>query len=736
MINGLVVGGTTNLTPLGMDGGGWVTGIDIAADGYMVCRNDTVDCHVRGPNDTSWRALLKPGVTYPLANQIYINPAQRCYAICIAPSNSLVLYICAMGRMWKTVDRGFTLTLLTGFKSNTIDVNMSYNVISNARIGGQHMRVSPTNPLNVGFVHPVDGLYYSTDGGTTWTLSTSVVAPTDYTGGNIYFVSDTDVWVTTKGHQPYHSTTGVNGTFTAVTGGPTSCASISGGGGKVYFIGDGANSDTQCYVWGGAAFTTPVNATGYSVAVNPSLTNKVIITGTGGAMSVSTDTGVTFAATTVSQPKIAHDVPYLGYVNSGFLSLGATCYHPTLDRLFITCGLGVFYLVNPPLTSSNNLISITLGIRQMLPLDVTITPNGKTLIPVMDKAAFIFTRANVTQQASRCGPDVAQALRQAGAIDYALDDENYLVMVYSPFSGNNLGSISTDGGTTWTAMPTIPNYTNSVGALVTFYAGNLAVSAKRNMVWCSSNNSGGSCANGVQYTTDGGTTWAASVFGASVNMTGATWHNNRTYRRHIVSADKGTSGVFYIFCNGLDGGGGVTDLAQLGLWKSTNSGANFTKIRTGHFDNYSVDFYHGKLRCVPGKPGHMFWASGPSGSYPQTPATLQLRFTADDWATTNTITGWTTVDDIAIGAPAPGAAYGALYAVAWRGGVYGLWRSIDFTPATFATATWQLQETWLLNRPDDTNMIAADPGVFGRVVVGITSGGGGVGDNIDLATGT
>ena len=302
MRNGTTIGGTITLTPLGMDGGGWVTGIDIANDGYMVTRNDTNNSAVRGPNDTTWRELFKPGTTFPNTYQIYQNPVQNTYEVCISPSNSLILYAAAMGRLWKTTDRGFNWTLLTGFKTGSLDTTMNWS--GGERLGGQHMRVSPTVSNNVGFCHPVDGFYYSTDGGTTWTKNAVIPAPTTTAGGCIYFVSDTDVWVVMKGAGAYHSTTGVSGTFALVSGGPLACSSIAGGGGKVYFAGNSLEADTQLYVWNGTAFSQPTGVDsfsttlpviGMSVAVSAANTAKVIVTNEGGTQWVSLDTGATWS---------------------------------------------------------------------------------------------------------------------------------------------------------------------------------------------------------------------------------------------------------------------------------------------------------------------------------------------------------------------------------------------------------------------------------------------------------
>lgn len=727
--------GVSKLQDGGLSGGGWVTGLDIANDGWMVCRNDTTPGHIRGPSDTKWREMFVPGVTYPNADATFKNPASRTYEVAIAPSNSSILFAHSGGFMWKSTDQAFTWTKQTGFKAGAIDVNVTAG--GNTRLGGQHLRISPTNPLNVGFIHPIDGLYASTDGGTTWTLSASVTAPTGSAGGCIHFVSDTDVWIVTNGNLVRRSTTGVAGTFATVASGPSVCAAISSGAGNVYFVGDTTGADTQLFMWNGTVFSQPAGVTGFGVAVNPTTTSKIIVLTVGGGVWTSTNTGAAWSQTTIIYAKQCDDVPYLGRVSSAYLALGFCRFHPTLDRLFVTCGIGVLYIDSLPGTTATQYVSITKGIRQMLCQDVVISPNGTTMIPVQDKAGFVFSRANVLKQANNQIPDNTQTLRMGGGMDYARDNESYLAAVYTQ---GDVASLSANGGSTWAAMPTIPTFTHTSGGVIAFYAGNIAISNASNMIWVSSSNQGGGVSiGGVKYTLNGGTTWLNPTFGASVNMTGAMWHNTYTTRRRIVQAYKGTAGVFYLFCNGIDGSASAADLACLGMWKSTDGGVTFAKIRAGHFVTYSVDYYQSKLKLNNAAPGHAFWVQGATNNYPAAPYSGGLFFTNDDWVTTysavGALAGWSEPDDIALGAPAPGAAYPSLYVLGWRTAVFGLYACFDFNPSTRA-GTWVLCEQWLNGKFDNDSAISADPTVFGRVVIGLASGGITVGDYTDVASAT
>jgi len=730
--------GTIKYTPIGMGAGGYVDGLDIADDGWMCTRNDTTVGHIRGPDDLVWRQVFIAGGNLPNADILFKNPAQRTFEICFAPSNSMIMYAASGGFMKKSTDRGATWTKLTGYKAGAVDTTLSSFANENARHGGARLRVSPTNPLNVGLIHPTEGLYYSTNGGTTWTLSASVLAPTSSAAGVIHFASDTEVWIVTNGNPVRRSTTGVGGTFTAITGGPSVAASISSGGGNVYIVGNSnLDADTQMFMYSAGAFTQPSGIMGGAVMVRPSLTSTVSVIRIGGMFHHSTNSGVAWSTADFVLSKKADDVPYLGRSLSDFLALGQARYHPTLNRIIIANGIGVFNLDTIPPVSGTKVTSISKGIEMMLPMDVVISPNGMTMIPAQDKAAFVFTRANIKQGAEKQAPNNNLTLRMGctGGIDYARDNENYIAMAYV-FGA--VADISTDAGKTFTTMPTIPTFTHNTEGVFTFTGGGIAVSNAGNMVWVSTSSTGPATNNAVKYTTDGGTTWANPIF-AGVSMLGAHWNHSYPFRRRILQAYKGAAGVFYIFCNGT-GIGDALDIAQTGLWKSTDGGANFVKTKAGHFVSYPADFWQAKLRLNNNQSGHFFWVQGATNNYPVTPYAGGLYFSNNDGANTystgTALAGWSEPDDIALGAKlATSQVYETLYCIGWRGGAYGVYMCIDFDPAT-RNGTWTLTKEWIMGKPDNDCVLGADPTVPGRIVVAVASGGAEVGEYVDTAAGT
>jgi photosystem II stability/assembly factor-like uncharacterized protein len=715
--------GTAKFNLMGMDGGGWVTGIDIADDGTMVCRNDTFGAHVRRPGDSEWTGIFRIGETYPERDYVFKNPAHWCYEVCIAPTNSRVIYASAKGFLWKSTDGGAAMVRLTGFKRGNVDVTMYFGAIDNARLGGQHMRVDPVGSAVVAFGHPVDGLYYTTDGGARWTRHPDIPAPGSTIGISLIFDRESGVvngqtqtvYAVVAGKGTYQSVSGISGRFVRMADGPTVASSLATGGGKLYITGEGLASDSQLWIWSGTAWSKPSGVSAMGVAVRPSMPQVVIAMTIGGGMFASSDAGASWTTPDYPWTFIAEDVPWLGWTKADYFAFGAFVFHPVLDRLIAANGIGVFSMDNPPLTRpapKKQWVSLTKGIQQLIPMEVAAAPNGRVHVAVMDRAVFSFDRDNCAAQASRHGPDNLVTLRQGTSVDYAAGDPNYVVCVY--LGGGSI-THSRDGGRSWAPLPTVPNFVHPTEGSVPFYAGCIAVGSPGNIVWVSTAN------GGVRSTRDGGETWVKPSF-AGADMAGAYWHNAYFLRRRVVVADKARPGTFYLFCVGT-GKDDAKDRAMRGLWKSSDGGINFLRVRNALFTAYTTDFWHGKLRLVPGYAQHLAWCAGPQNNYPEPPSDIGIYFSTDGGMTTRQLPGWQEPEDLAFGKAASGASYPAIYVIGWRDGVHGLWRCADFDPVSLK-GTWTNLGHWPLGRDDGLVCLEADQARFGRVYYGF--GGGSV----------
>lgn len=734
--------GTSIISAGGLDGGGQVTGLNIADDGWMVCRNDTDTANIRGPLAAAWDLAFRWGDNVSVNDYTFKNPQPYVYEICFAPTDSTIVWAVAYGFLFKSTDRTVTWLKSTTFKGGAFDRTQGWvDAPGYPKLAGQHMAVDPSEKNIVGVGHPVDGLYYTTNGGTSWTLHPSIPTPinvgVERRGINIAFDVSTisagkaqTVVVNVPGRGVYRSTTGLSGNFSLINaiGAPPNgwAQDLAAAGGRVFMIGDCSGNNTQLYIAVGTTWSQPAGISGTSVECRRGTPATVLAMGGGGDMFFSTDSGENWSTyDNIDCTYTATDVPWVGETAAAFLGLGQFRWHPKLNRIIIATGIGAFIFDNVPRTStSQQYQSISLGIRQMLVMDVVVTPTGRVLLPCQDRPLFQFTRANATTQASSHGPNYTDVIRHGNGVDFAADDENYQVLTYiRGGTTENTIMISRDAGVTWDApRGTTPSFQGSKIA-----GGNVAVGNKGNIVWCPTSKAP------MYYTLDHGATWAQPTFGGDVDMTGVVWHHAYFLRRKILWADKSNPGRFLAYCPGLDGSNSVADLAVSGLWESTNGGANWTRVRSTRFETYGADYWGGKLRPVPGRPDHLFWVRGNINSYPQPPSPDGLWFSSDKGRTTKTMPGFLEVEDIGMGKSSVDGSYPRLMVRGWRGGrtprnlggtaVLATWESNDFNPARPTDATWTqhlVNPGW---RIDENALVVGDMNQSGRFYH-VASGGG------------
>lgn len=167
--DGTLLGGIGFDTQDIIGAGGWVTRIDAADDGTMVCGSDACGPRIRKPNARKWSKLYRPGVNGPMVDTNQVS--HTTYDVAVCPTNSDVAYWIIAGRLCKTVNAGgaYTVTAL-----NSIPIA---NPNEGIRMTGKPIAVDPVN-ANVVFVGtPVDGVKFSVDGGASFTTISSAVIP-------------------------------------------------------------------------------------------------------------------------------------------------------------------------------------------------------------------------------------------------------------------------------------------------------------------------------------------------------------------------------------------------------------------------------------------------------------------------------------------------------------------------------------------------------------------------------
>jgi hypothetical protein len=215
---------STNWQELKVGAGGFITGLDIAPDDTMVIRTDTYGAYIW--NGTQWQQLVT--ATSMPAAFVNLGVNQGVYEIQVASSNTNIMYMMYDGYVFKSTNKGTTWTQ-TSFAQVTEDPNEVP-----WKLNGQKMAIDPNNPNVVYVGTPQNGMFVTTDGGTTWQkVSALPVGLSDGSGlypgfAGILFAPNsgttggktTTIFASSFGNGVYESTN-AGATWTKLSGGPT-----------------------------------------------------------------------------------------------------------------------------------------------------------------------------------------------------------------------------------------------------------------------------------------------------------------------------------------------------------------------------------------------------------------------------------------------------------------------------------------------------------------------------------
>jgi hypothetical protein len=218
-------------------------------------------------------------------------------------------------------------------------------------------------------------------------------------------------------------------------------------------------------------------------------------------------------------------------------------------------------------------------------------------------------------------------------------------------------------------------------------------------------NGNGPCA--ALITTTAGGTGAGTVGTGSVTTAYESGFGYADYFNKRIATYDAVAGKFYIMNYGTSGIVNSLTGNKEGVWSATDPTAAWTQVFQGSISN-GPDFYHAKLKAVPGNAGHLFFTAGQvTGSDPP------FKRSTDGGATWQTVTSFSSVVDFSFGKVAPGKTYPSIYLYGKMSGVNGLYRSDD------NCTTWvQMTNAFPLNRLDGVQCVGADQNIYGRVYVG------------------
>lgn len=700
-------------TNLHIGAGGFLTGLDIHTDGTKVTRTDTYGAY-RWDNNIWTQIVTMQSMPSAFSGRELFDGVNE---IRIAPSNSRRFYMNYSGNMFRSDDRGVSWTNL----SNYATVSWSINSV---RAFAPYIAVDPANADVVYASTPSSGLRVSTDAGATWSTVSAVgtggdVAASGVFGGHLIAFDPTSsvvgsrtqgIYVSTYGTGVYHSTDGgTNWTLTTGTQ-TTHYKLVIGQDGVVYYC--TYVSSENIYIYNGSWTAKATDVPSWivrGVAVDPANPNNITTVVDNGSLSYSSDHGATWTGYTQTKIRVAADIPWIAWTLENYMSCGDIRYDPTQsNKLYFSEGIGMWTTApNASVATSVTYTSQSLGIEQLVSNDVVSPPGGNAVVSFWDRPVFYVSDPLVYPSTHGAANPLVNSIVSGWSIDYASSDPTTIVIMAR--YGNNESGYSTDGGRTWTAFVTSPA---DVG---TTFQGAIAAASATNFVWVSYINHGN-----IYYTTDKGVTWNASTV-PGVPTSGETgWGNtfSNFIDRRDICADRVLPNTFYAYNIGLMAGGGGFE----GVYKSTDGGANYSKVHAGLLGTYGNDGFNGTLRSVPGFAGHLYWSGGQQGGGT---AVSGLTKSTDGGVTWTPVPGVAETYSYGFGMIKSGASYPTLFVAGFVGGTaesnWGIWRSTD---ADQATPTWtRISDGYPLGNFSLIKTVSGDMNRYGTVYVG-TSGAG------------
>lgn len=645
--------------PLRIGAGGFVTGIDIAADGTKVVRCDTFGAYLWNDAASEWKPLLTTA-SMPAGEWGPTSPgAMGVYEVAVAPSDGNRIYVVTNGLVFKSVNRGatFVRTALPRIAANPNDAFRTF---------GRKMAVDPANPDVVYVGTQNAGLAVTFDGGATWTMNGAV--PPSSTAAGVLVAFDgrsgvtngrtNRVYVSSHGRGVYVShDAGRN--FALTPGSPTAHHHMVCDGSGTLWLTDGSMPNNNLKKFSGGAWSTTgaAGAFFHSVAVNPANVRHVVAASDGGVLCQSFDAGATWTGMyhagypAGSGARVAADVPWLAWTNEGYMSNGDMRFDPSAtNKLMFAQGVGVWWTNPPAGYSAFNWNSQSRGIEQLVSNLIISPPGGSPLYFAWDRPVFKVDNPDVFPATH--GPNRNHSIVMGWSGDYAGNDPRFVVGLMNWFGVEQSG-YSTDGGATWTRFASVPAEV-AAGKI----GGGIAVGTHNNLVWAPAGNAN------PWYSLDRGATWRQCQI-PGVPTTGETgWSRGYWLNRHIVAADKAAPDTFYLY-NHAPG--------AAGLYRSTNGGAGWTRMYAGEIAAFSP--YNAKLAAVPGKAGHLFFTSGDLDG--GQPVDSKFMRSVDGGASWTAVPGVLEVYAFGFGKAATGRDYPAIYIAGYVNGSWGLWRSVD-----------------------------------------------------------
>jgi xyloglucan-specific exo-beta-1,4-glucanase len=666
-------------------GGGFVTGvINHKTSGDVYCRTDVGGAYRWDVVNSKWIELLD-----------WISDSQCGYAgvesIALDPQNANNVYmLCGTSyfnggatAILKSTDKGNTFTV--------IDVTSQFKAHGNGmgRSNGERLAVDPNNSSILFCGTRANGLWKSTNGGSTWTLAWSGVTTTTNANGICFVVFDPAsvsggvtktiyIGVSQTGSANIYKSTDGGSTFTAISANTSFMphhASLTGttmyvthadaegpwntsGTGRIYKL------NTSTGVWSnvtpfgnnysyGGICVDPLNASRVVATSINMYTNNQYGTTWGDYVYLSTDGGSTW--TLKNSNTSTYNNNGIGWSSGQLHWAGDIEFTPgnTAEVRSIS-GNGIFTCSNINAANPSWIYDVK-ALEETGMTDGISIPGGRLLTTFGDITGFIHSSLTAYPSQTHLPADGSN-----WSIDYAAASTSKIVRV-----GSSNIYYSTDQGSTWTATST------NKGT-----QGNVAISADGGTILHCPNDG----TTTTWYTTNNGGSWTGA---SGVALAYA-----------IPVSDPVNSNYFYIH-----------NLSNGQMFVSSNKGVSFSVLGTpGATSTPWVQTY---IRTVPGYEGHVWVPLVGNG----------LKYSTDHGATYTKLSNVTYCSAVGIGKADVSATYPTVFIWGTVGGVRGMFVSTD------KGATWtRVNDN--AHQFGGTTIIFGDMNIFGRVYMSGVSGRG------------
>ncbi len=665
-----------------INGGGYVTGII-----YSPTEQNLVYARTDIGGAYRWDATNK--VWIPLSDSFALGNDFGVVSLATDPSDPNRVYMATglytqswgqTGALYSSTDKGDTWTRYS------LSIKLGGN--EDGRAAGERLQVDPNKGSILFLGSSTDGLWKSSNYGSTWNKVSSFPVTTSPIGsGGISFVlfdkSSSSSGNATSTIYVGAMQTGTNNLFKSTDGGtswtavpdqpvnlmPRQAALASNG--MIYFAysdNSGPNNVGAGAVWklnpGNNSWTDvspPAGQGGYGgISVDAQNANHLIVCTLGrwwpgDAVFRTTDGGANWTDLLADATWDHSLAPYAEASNPHWI--GDVDIDPfNSDNAWFVTGYGI-YNSNNLTASPTNWIFQNRGLEETATTELISPPSGAPLLSTLgDQDGFKHDNLDVSPAAGR-----STLYGTNTSIDFAEALPTFMARTYNNAAGN-YGSYSTDGGDSWTAFSSIPSGTTG--------GGNIAISADGDrIVWAPQG------ASTLYYSINKGASWTAASGGIPAELKPV--------------SDRVNSQKFYVY-----------DAVNGNVWVSTDGGVSFSVQASGLPTVYGYQAWQTRIRTVFGVEGDI-WLANLYGLY----------------RSTNSGTSFTQVTNVqnaiavSFGKSAPGETYPAVFIVGTVNGTYGFYRSDD------NGANWvRINDD--KHQYGTVSIITGDPRVYGRLYLG------------------